>query len=108
MTTLHLRREKKKNNDSLIKFSVILPKTVLIGVSCGSSFQPWSSNVRIPDYSGVTKSPLLLGHVERGVTNETGARGDLTVTRVWVGVSHPVVTWRSEEEVEDDTFMYLQ
>lgn len=42
MTTLHLRREKKKkkNNDSLIKFSVILPKTVLIGVSCGSSFQP--------------------------------------------------------------------
>lgn len=40
MTMLHLRREKKQNNDSLIKFSVILPKTVLIGVSCGSSFQP--------------------------------------------------------------------
>lgn len=80
------------------KPNVFLPQTVLVRVSGGSSFHPRSPNVRFPNSSRVTESPLFLGHVERGITDETGARWDLTVSRVWVGVPHPAVTWTEREE----------
>lgn len=45
----------------------------------------------------MTESPLILVHVEGGVADEAGARGDLAVARVGVGVSHPTVAWRKEK-----------
>lgn len=78
-----------------------LPEAVLVGVGGGSSLQPLSPDVRLPASPGVPESPLIVGHVERGVADEAGAGGDLAVTGVRVGVSHPVVTWRRDVEMFD-------
>lgn len=73
---------------------VSVPDAVLVGIGGGSSLQPWSE-MHFSE-SGVSQPPFLLGHVEGRVTDQTGARGDLTVTGVGVRVSHPTVSWTAE------------
>lgn len=75
-------------------FRVFVPEAVLVGVRGGSSLQPRATYVRLHNSPRMTKSPLILVHVEGGVADEAGARGDLAVARVGVGIPHPTVAWR--------------